>query len=225
MTVAVLLLAAGTGERLAAGRPKALYVIGGSSLLEHSYCAFAGHPRIDRIVVTAPADLASDVAEAMSGRADVVAGGRTRQDSVRLGLGELPAEVDIVLVHDAARPFVPLDLIDRVLGALDAGADAAVPALVITDTIKRVGPGGAVVATLDRAELRAVQTPQGFRREELAAAHAYAQISGLRDVTDDAALVERHGGRVVLVPGADSAFKITRPWDLLLAEAYLAARA
>lgn len=224
MTVAALLLAAGSGQRLGIGRPKAFHVLDGLSLLEHSYRSLVAHPAVDDVIVTVPGDMAAEVTQAMAGRAVVLAGGRTRQDSVRLALGVLGDDVDLVLVHDSARPFVPAEVIDRVLAALGAGAAAAVPALDVTDTIKRVGPDGTVLATLDRAELRAVQTPQGFRRRDLAAAHAYAQLSGLRDVSDDAALVERHGGRVVLVEGADSAFKITRPWDLVLARSYLAQR-
>jgi 2-C-methyl-D-erythritol 4-phosphate cytidylyltransferase len=149
----------------------------------------------------------------------VVAGGSTRQASVACGLAAVSHDVDAVLVHDVARPFAPRDVIDRVLAALAAGADAVIPACPITDTVKRVDASGAVVETIDRSALRAVQTPQGFRRSVLVAAHTL----GARTVaTDDAALVEAQGGRVVVVDGADESFKITRPWDLLLAEAVAA---
>jgi 2-C-methyl-D-erythritol 4-phosphate cytidylyltransferase len=114
---------------------------------------------------------------------------------------------------------VPAAVIDRVLEAIGAGADAVIPARPVTDTIKRVAPGGVVAETLDRSTLWAVQTPQGFGRKLLVAAHDAAPIG---DVTDDAGLIEAHGGTVVVVDGADDAFKITRPWDLVLAEAVAA---
>jgi 2-C-methyl-D-erythritol 4-phosphate cytidylyltransferase len=126
----------------------------------------------------------------------------------------VPDHVEYVLVHDVARPFVPDEVIVRVIAGLQAGADAVIPGLPVTDTIKRVA-GDAVVATVDRSELVAVQTPQGFRRSVLVAAHA----GGGTDATDDAALVEAAGGKVVVVPGAEESFKITSQWDLLLAEA------
>ena len=133
------------------------------------------------------------------------------------GLAAVATDVDTVLVHDVARPFVPVEVVDRVLAALaEGGADAVIPTRPVTDTIKQVDEEGAVVATLDRSELRVVQTPQGFRRAVLEAAHA-AGVG--RNFTDDAALVEAHGGQVAVVDGADEAFKITRPWDLALAEA------
>ena len=132
------------------------------------------------------------------------------------GLAAVATDVDTVLVHDVARPFVPVEVVDRVLAALAEGADAVIPTRPVTDTIKQVDEDGAVVATLDRSELRVVQTPQGFRRAVLEAAHA-AGVG--RNFTDDAALVEAHGGQVAVVDGADEAFKITRPWDLALAEA------
>ena len=132
------------------------------------------------------------------------------------GLAAVATDVDTVLVHDVARPFVPVEVVDRVLAALAEGADAVIPTRPVTDTIKQVDEDGAVVATLDRSELRVVQTPQGFRRAVLEAAHA-AGVG--RNFTDDAALVEAHGSQVTVVDGADEAFKITRPWDLALAEA------
>ena len=224
-----ILLAAGSGLRLGAGIPKALCPLGDSTILEHAYASLAAHPAVGQVVVTAPAAEAEAVAAAMHGRATVISGGRTRQDSVRLALGWVSQQVTsddepLVLVHDAARPFVPAALIDRVLAALVDGADAAVPALAVTDTIKRVTADESLIGTLNRAELRAVQTPQGFRLGALSEAHRYARTAGMRDVSDDAGLVERHGGRVVLVEGSDEAFKITRPWDLKLAQLLVADR-
>jgi 2-C-methyl-D-erythritol 4-phosphate cytidylyltransferase len=143
----------------------------------------------------------------------VVAGGLQRHDSVAAGLALLDEEVEYVLVHDAARPFVPAAVISRVVEALRSGAHAVVPAIPVTDTIKRVFEG-VVVETIDRSALRAVQTPQGFAREVLLAAH--------RDIgpaTDDASLVERLGIAITVVDGADESFKITTPWDLRIAEA------
>src|SRR5262249_46124213 len=151
----------------------------------------------------------------------------TRQESVRLGLAAVPADVEVVLVHDAARPLVPAEVVDAVVGAVRAGAEAVVPAVPLADTVKRVEPrpGGEPepgLGTPDRSSLRAVQAPQGFRREVLQAVHAKAlaeaQTDVLPPVTDDAGLVERFGGRVVVVPGHEEAFKITRPLDLVLAE-------
>src|SRR5437773_1897674 len=129
-----------------------------------------------QIVVIAPAEFAPRYVEltAADPLVTVVAGGRTRQDSVRLGLGVLPDDVDVVLVHDAARPFVPAHTIARVLAAIEDGADAVVPAVPVADTIKRVSADGLVLGTVERAELRAAQTPQGFRRGPLSAAHQYA---------------------------------------------------
>jgi 2-C-methyl-D-erythritol 4-phosphate cytidylyltransferase len=159
----------------------------------------------------------------------VVAGGETRQESVRLGLAALPPDVRVVLVHDAARPLVPVDTVDAVVAAVRAGAPAVVPALPVTDTVKRVvapaahpGEPEPVADTPDRSLLRAVQTPQGFDRAVLDEAHAKAVGDG--DATDDAGMVERLGVPVVLVRGHEEAFKVTRPLDLVLAEAVLARR-
>ena len=154
----------------------------------------------------------------------IVAGGATRQQSVALALAHLPDEVDVVLVHDAARPLVPAELVDAVTSAVRAGAPAVIPVLGVADTIKQIDEGGRVVRTLDRSELRAVQTPQGFDRALLAHAHELAQQQGIDDVTDDAGLVERLGHTVVVIPGHEEAFKVTRPFDLVVAEAVLARR-
>jgi 2-C-methyl-D-erythritol 4-phosphate cytidylyltransferase len=206
--VAAVLVAGGSGSRLGADVPKAFVRVGGRTLLEHAAARFAAYPS----VVVAPADWLDAARELVE--CPVVAGGATRQESVDAGLRALPGSAPYVLVHDVARPFVPAAVIERVLAALD-GADAAIPALPVTDTVKRVA-GSAVVATVDRTELVAVQTPQGFRRDVLVAAHA---VAGGSAATDDAALVEAFGGRVVVVDGAPEAFKVTTPWDLLLAEA------
>ena len=186
-------------------------------MLSYAHARFAAHPAVNAVIVVAPVDRLED-AKALTGP-DVVAGGATRQASVAAGLAALPPDVDLVLVHDVARAFVPAEVIDRVVAALRDGADAVIPTRPVTDTIKRVDAGGGrVIETVDRSTLVAVQTPQGFRRDVLVAAHA----SGATDITDDAGLVEALGATVVAVDGADEAFKITRPWDLLLAEAVAA---
>lgn len=230
--------AAGRGERLGPGAPKALRELGGVPLLVHAVRALARSRAVGLVVVAAPADGVAEVvglldSHGLDGKdVRVVAGGATRQESVRLGLAAIPPEVEIVLVHDAARPLVPVEVVDAVAAAVRSGAEAVVPAVPLADTVKRVepNPGGPepVLDTPDRATLRAVQTPQGFRRETLAGVHAKALTEeaegGLPPVTDDAGLVERFGGRVVVVPGHEEAFKVTRPLDLVLAEAVLARR-
>jgi 2-C-methyl-D-erythritol 4-phosphate cytidylyltransferase len=141
-----------------------------------------------------------------------VEGGATRSDSVRAGLAAVPDDADVVVVHDAARPAATIALFDAVIDAVRAGADAAIPGVPVTDTIKRV-EGELVVETPDRSSLVAVQTPQAFRAEALRSAHADAG-----DATDDAALVERRGGRVVVVPGDASNRKLTAPEDVAALE-------
>ena len=214
LTVAAILVAAGDGQRLGAGVPKAFCAVAGRTLLEHAALRFVAHTDVRDLVVVAPPLLVESAASLVP-TAAVVAGGRTRQESVDRGLAALAEDVDAVLVHDVARPFVPAEVISRVVAALAGGADAVIPALPVVDTVKRVDDSDAVIETLDRTALRAVQTPQGFRRCVLAAAHAGADDAA---VTDDAALVEARGIRVVVVEGADELFKITRPWDLALAE-------
>jgi 2-C-methyl-D-erythritol 4-phosphate cytidylyltransferase len=213
LTVAAILVAAGSGVRLGAQVPKAFCTVAGRTLLEHAVSRFLDHRDIRDVVVVVPADR---VDEAATAGVTVVAGGSTRRESVAAGLAALADDVDAVLVHDAARPFVPAAVITRVVEALTRGAEAVVPAVAVVDTIKRVFEE-VVVETIERSALRAVQTPQGFRRDLLVRAHA---IEG--NATDDASLVERAGGTVVMVEGADEAFKITRPWDLRVAEALLA---
>lgn len=230
---AVVVPAAGRGERLGPGTPKALRLLGGVPMLVHAVRALASARSVDLVVVAAPEDGVAEVVALLSdhglldpapGRAPaiVVAGGQTRQDSVARALIALPDDVDVVLVHDAARPLVPTTLVDSVAAAVRGGADAVVPGLPVADTIKAVDAADVVSTTLDRAALRSIQTPQGFRRETLTEAHARSDPSA--PATDDAGLVEAVGGKVVVVPGDEEAFKVTRPLDLVLAEAVLARR-
>jgi 2-C-methyl-D-erythritol 4-phosphate cytidylyltransferase len=205
---------------MGADRPKALLPLAGEPLLVHAVRALRAAASIGPIVVAAPAaDLADVTALLSTYDAVVVAGGAERQDSVRRALAALPTGVDLVLVHDAARALTPPSLVESVVAALRSGADAVVPVLPVTDTVKRV-EGDRVIATVDRSHLRSVQTPQGFRREVLEQAHAQ-DVAG---ATDDAALVERLGRTVLTVPGDVEAFKVTRPMDLLVAEAVLGGR-
>jgi 2-C-methyl-D-erythritol 4-phosphate cytidylyltransferase len=214
-TVAAILVAGGSGQRLGADVPKAFVRIGSATLLEHAARRFIAHPAIGSVVVVAPATHL-DEAAALTGVA-VVAGGPTRQASVAAGLAALGPDVGYVLVHDVARPLVPASVIDAVLGALHAGADAVVPVVPIHDTVRRIGSDGALAGVVDRSTLVAVQTPQGFRRAALVRAHGRRDL----EATDDAGLVEAIGGRIVPVPGADGAFKITTSADLPRAAALL----
>jgi 2-C-methyl-D-erythritol 4-phosphate cytidylyltransferase len=173
---------------------------------------------VAQIVVAAPAPDQEVVADLLSDfRAVVVTGGSTRQASVAAALAAVGADLDIVLVHDAARALTPPALIEAVAAAVRGGHDAVVPVLPVIDTIKQVDADEIVVATLDRSRLRVTQTPQGFRRAILAKAHAAA----VDDATDDAGLVECLGIAVTCIPGDAAAMKITRPFDLALAELLL----
>lgn len=230
---AVVVPAAGRGERLGPGAPKALRLLGGVPMLVHAVRALGSARSVDLVVVAAPEDGVEEVRALLRehglvdpgpGRAAtmVVAGGDTRQDSVARTLIALPDDVDVVLVHDAARPLVPVALVDAVATAVRNGADAVVPGLPVADTIKAVDAEQHVTATLDRGALRAIQTPQGFRRALLTEAHAVADPDA--PATDDAGVVEALGGTVIVIPGDEEAFKVTRPLDLVLAEAVLARR-
>src|SRR5690606_5862427 len=177
---------------------------------------------IDVIVVAAPADRIDEVWAMLAGEGasvTVVTGGESRRASVGAALAAMPPEVDVVLVHDAARCLTPPPVFAAVAAAVTAGADAVVPAVPLADTIKRVA-GEVVVDTPDRSALRAVQTPQGVRRAVLEQAHAAVAD----DLTDDAGMVERLGVPVRIVPGHQDAFKITHPLDLLVAEVLLGRR-
>lgn len=218
--VAVLVPAAGSGVRLGPGAPKALRLLAGEPLLVHAIRRVAAAESVRLIVVAAPAGEEDAVRALLAPVAPVtvVTGGAERQESVSRALAAVPADVAIVLVHDAARALTPAVLIEAVAAAVRAGRPAVIPVLPVVDTIKEVAPGGStVLGTVDRSVLRSVQTPQGFRHEVLTAAHR----AGLDPHTDDAGLVEKAGVEVTCVPGSELALKITRPIDLVLAQALL----
>ena len=213
--VGVIVVAAGSGTRLGAGAPKAFVGIDGSSILRHALEGVFAAP-LAQVVIVAPAGREGDaLSEALATAGDrrelvsVVAGGDTRQASVAAGLAALWADVEVVLVHDAARALTPAEVFERVITAIDGGAVGAIPVLPVIDTIKRVA-GDEIVAAVDRAELAAAQTPQAFRRDVLDAAYAAATT----EFTDDAALVAEAGHAVAAVPGHPLAFKITTAADL-----------
>ena len=213
-SVGVVVVAAGSGSRLGADVPKAFVHLRGRPLLAHAVDTISRMPGLTSLVVVAPAGLADPGDPLWSGvdlpdGAVVVPGGAERTDSVAAGLAALASDCDIVLVHDAARCLTPLGVFQRVVDAVRAGAAGAVPGLPVVDTVKSVDAAGVITGTPDRAGLRAVQTPQGFRREVLVTAYA----SGVR-ATDDAALVERCGDHVLVVDGDPLAFKVTTADDL-----------
>lgn len=204
MRVSVIVAAGGAGKRLGADRPKALVPIAGQPLYIYSIRTFASLPFVREIILVLPVGCSVQVPGVRT-----VAGGPRRQDSVRNGLRATDPRSDVVLVHDAARPFVSPKLIREVADAAFRHG-AAVPGVPVVDTIKRIDARGRVVETPPRDRLRAVQTPQGFRREVLVEAY---RRSGRADATDDVQLVERSGGRVVVVPGDSANWKLTTPDD------------
>lgn len=218
MSAVALVVAAGRGERLGSTGPKAFVMCGGRPLLEWSIDALKAVPEIGHIVVATPPGV-----EAPAGTTGVF-GGEERSHSVRAALHHTLAG-DPVLVHDAARPLVTPEIIRATLAGLDAGADAAIAAARVTDTIKRGGgdDGLTVAETLDRSSLWAIQTPQVFRREVLERALAQPN-DALAGATDDASLVEAMGGTVRLVESPRENFKVTTPEDLRLADLLLRAR-
>ena len=225
MKASVIVVAAGSGTRLARPEPKAFVTIGGRTMLAWSLATIAKLDEVVEAVIAVPAGMESRA------RAEVVAakletpvkispGGAERQDSVRIALALTSVESDLVLVHDAARPFAPLELWRECLRAAErsGGAIAAIP---VADTLKRV-VDGAIAATVARAGLWQAQTPQAFRREVLIAAHRRA-VDERIVATDDADLVERSGGRVEVIEGSTANIKITTPSDLAITEAIIAA--
>jgi 2-C-methyl-D-erythritol 4-phosphate cytidylyltransferase len=221
LAVWAVLAAAGRGERLGGKRPKAFAKLRERPLLAESLERLEASDWIDAIVIVAPPGWEEPsilVAEELACTKVVACatGGETRAESVRAGVAEVADEADAIVVHDAARPVLPEEVIERVLGALNEGWDGAVPGLPLADTVKRV-QGGQVVATLPREELVAVQTPQAFVAPILRDALA-GELAG---ATDCAALVEARGGRVTVVPGDQRLLKITDQADLELVSSYL----
>jgi 2-C-methyl-D-erythritol 4-phosphate cytidylyltransferase len=213
-----IVVAGGSGHRF--GEPKQFSSLGGRPVF--AWAVEACRLVSDGVVLVVPAAPAADD-PALDGADAVVTGGVTRAESVRHGLDAVPADADIVVVHDAARPLAPPALFTAVLAAVgQEGVDGAVPGLAPSDTIKVVDEAMNVTGTLDRAALVAVQTPQAFRAGALRAAHARTGEGGA--ATDDAMLVEASGGRVRVVPGHPGNLKITTPDDLATAERLLAAR-
>jgi 2-C-methyl-D-erythritol 4-phosphate cytidylyltransferase len=214
VSVWAILAAAGSGERLGADRPKAFVRLGDRPLLAESLERLDASVWVDAIVVAAPPEWEEPsilLAEELgcSKVSSCVTGGATRADSVQLALAEVPEEAAVVLVHDAARPLVDEDVVERVLTALNEGWDGAVPALPVADTVKRV-EGERVVETLDREAVRVVQTPQAFVAQILRDA-CRGDVSG---TSDCASLVEARGGRVKVVDGDQRLLKITDAEDL-----------
>ena len=214
MFVTVIIAAAGAGRRLGAGKPKQLIDIGGGSMLYHSLRAFLHHPRVDEVILVKPAGPLSlvlpedDLARAPKLRA--VDGGSRRQDSVANGFDAADPKSDVILIHDAARPFVTADLISRTIDAV-ATHGAAIAAVQSRDTVKRVD-AGVITETIARETVFLAQTPQGFRRDVLAKAVALGRAGS--EATDEAMLAERAGARVHVVEGDVTNVKITTADDL-----------
>lgn len=223
--VAVVVPAGGSGRRMGGIRKQYLELFG-EPVLVHALRPFLEHPAVEWVVVALPAeDLASPPAwlSGMDTRIRLVAGGQERGDSVRAALEAVPGSADVVLVHDAARPLVSGPIIDRALAAAVTGVGAVV-AVPLADTLKEVGADQKIHATRDRSRLWRAQTPQAFPRAMLVEAYRRALSEGYAG-TDDASLVERIGGEVVVVEGAEENIKVTRPADVRLAEAFLRDRA
>ena len=212
--VALLIPAAGSGERFGAPIPKALVQLNGRTLIEHAILNLG--PIASQIIVAAPAGYEEKFREILGDAVTVVTGGSTRTKSVKIALESIDSEIEFVLVHDAARPLASGELGKRVIAALAAGDVAVIPALNVADTIKEVDAANYVVSTPNRERLRAVQTPQGFARETLVKAH----MQNI-EATDDGALVEAMRGKVKLIEGEIRALKITNPEDLASALKYL----
>jgi 2-C-methyl-D-erythritol 4-phosphate cytidylyltransferase len=224
---AAVIVAAGAGTRLGASTPKLFVDLGGKPLVYHALSVFEGCSLIGSVVLVVPpeteAEVKTEIVDAWSfSKVDaVVPGGENRGESVYRGLMAIAGETGTVLVHDGARPFVSEEIIQRVIEAVNESG-AAVPGIPSADTLKRV-EGGVTVATLDRARIQQIQTPQGFLLQLIRQAYERAMDED-ETATDDAALVERLGSSVRVVPGSPDNFKVTTPEGLRLARALLAAR-
>lgn len=212
--VAAIIPAAGLGVRFGSSQPKAFFELAGFSLLTRS--ALLLSTQADVIIVAVPAEhiaIAAQELDSVDAQVHIVIGGATRQDSVAAAMSVVPDGIEFVLVHDAARPLVPLKMIADVVQQLVDGAEAIVPVLPVFDTIKRVDNNGDVVETVDRNSLRRVQTPQGFTKALLI--QAFADPTHV--ATDEAGLVESLGVAIHTIPGSEHAFKITTPDDVAFA--------
>jgi 2-C-methyl-D-erythritol 4-phosphate cytidylyltransferase len=217
-----VVVAAGRGDRLGLDRPKAFAKLNGRPLLAESLERLEASDWVEAIVIVAPPDWEEPsilVAEELgAGKvAACVPGGATRAESVRAGVAEVEPDALVALVHDAARPLLPEEVVERVLAPLGEGWDGAIPALPVADTLKRAGEDGSVVETVDRTGLHAVQTPQAF----LAPVLREALAGELDDAGDCAALVERRGGRILVVEGDRRLLKVTTQADLAFVETLL----
>ncbi|MEW6248447.1 MAG: 2-C-methyl-D-erythritol 4-phosphate cytidylyltransferase [Nitrospirota bacterium] len=223
-----LVPAAGRGLRMGGTVPKQFLALGGLPLLVHALRVLEASPEIHRIIVAVPRterEYCLDqvvVPHGFKKVGKIVSGGEHRQDSVRHALAEVDEETEIVLVHDAVRPFLTERMVRDVIEQA-AKHGAAIVAIPMRDTVKQVGADGAIERTVDRRHLWLAQTPQAFRRDWLEEAHRKAQLEGIR-ATDDAHLVELLGRRVAVVEGSGENIKVTRPEDMVIGEAILAAR-
>jgi 2-C-methyl-D-erythritol 4-phosphate cytidylyltransferase len=216
--VAAIIPAAGSGVRLGADVPKAFLALGGLSLLTRS--ALAMSAVADILIIAAPADSLEEASVQLSqvdAEIHIVAGGEHRQESVANALRMVTEDVSIVLVHDAARPLVPIEVTQNVVAAIRNGAKAAIPVLPLVDTIKRVNNNGIAIETVDRNQLRRVQTPQGFDRATLDLAYQNPEVVA----TDDAGLMDALGIAVVTVAGDERSLKITTMSDVKHALSFL----
>lgn len=225
--VGVVIVAAGTGSRVGGPELKQFRWIAGKPMLLHSVQRFQARPDVAMVVCVLPRQFAGDpppwLFQCDLDRLLVATGGRERGDSVYNGLDDLPEECAVTLVHDAARPFVDDATVDRVIAAARMGS-GAVPALPVVDTLKEAEPDGTIARTVPRERLWRAQTPQGFPRIMLEEVYVRARRDGVA-ATDDAALCERYGHRVVVVQGSELLMKVTEEADFARAEALLAGAA
>lgn len=227
MAVAGVVLAAGSGRRLGRQAPKALCLLDGLPLFARAAAALHDSGAVDQVVVVGPAGAATEVWTLLGGSIPppalvVVDGADTRHGSLHCALAALDSRIETVVVHDACRPLAPADLVVRVVKAVFGGADAAVPVVGVTETVKELDPVGRVARTVPRERLVRIQTPQAVRRVLVDIAHASCSAADIR--ADEAGLLAPAGSKLVTVAGEDDAFPVVRSTDLAFAEAVLARR-
>ncbi len=221
MRAAAVIPAAGGGTRMGSGKRKQYLLLAGVPVLRRAVQPFLDHAAFEWVIVALPPEEVADPPVPLPATVTIVAGGSTRGASVRAALAAVPPEADAVFIHDAARPLLERSVLDRVV-AVAAGGVSVIAAVPVSDTLKRVDESGAVTATAPREALWSAQTPQAFPRALIVETYARAATDGV-EATDDAALVEHYGGRVVVVEGSARNLKVTRPADLRVAEALLRA--